>query len=289
MTFAPKKGYKSQLRPKFAPQVAAKPILSSGMAHKVLPQMSRAVEKTSFYYFQTFNNIWKLSLMSLAFDGCLLLFLPQLLQHPSLGPSEILKFKHLSLMLIGISFLWLFRDWAINSFSRIDSARGRIFELIERYPKLIAIAIALFIALEIFLKIAEFEFNIFFAGLILLVILGGIKSASKGLSKRILEHKAIAHDLTIQIESFNQKVFFLNLIPLIAARVSILLSSIAFSLAFNSDIFFIFSLITAVVMLSSMRAEDYFFMFNCPHCGMKTSRFFESHNGCLQCLKNSSH
>lgn len=288
MTFAPKGGYQkpNDKASKNKQENSDNQINSRSPVDPrrvVLPQMSRPVKKTSFYYYKLFRNFWRWSMATLAFDFCLLLFLP-LVQKPTLDANYIYLMEQACIALIFISFSWFIKNWTMVQLSGWNGARGKVFNLIERNPILIVIILILVVGIEVFLKVGEF--GILSIILTFIIVLGGLRSVRKSWGDRVKQEQIMAKDLSVQVESFNQKLFLVHLIPLLAARAAVLISALSFTLSLHINPNFLVSLSAACIMLSLMQAEEDYFMIVCPRCGSKTSRFLEQYEACLLCLHN---
>jgi len=280
MTFAPKGGYKQpqQVSPKLD---NIKSQRSPGLQSKDLPDLSRPVQKTSFYYFKLYSVAWHWALVSLAFDFCILLFLP-LVQPALFGEPVSFTVEIVCVALLAIAASWFFRNWSLALLTSWHSSREKIFKVIERNPVLVLALLAVIVALEVFLKVGQV--GILSSILTIVIFLGTLKPMREGIKERIQKDKNIAQDLTAQIETFNFRMFLLHFIPLSAARLTILISAIAFPLSIQLSPNFLVSLSIGCVMLSLMQAEEQHFMIVCPRCGTKTSRFLAPYKSCLACL-----
>lgn len=280
MTFAPKGGYKQPTNTSPDIKNTSKSV-STALPSNNLPSMSRAVVKTSLYYYKLYSLTWRWSLASLAFDFCLLLFLP-LVQNPvfSKDISSIIEIGGIAL--IALSSTWFFRNWSLNIIASWQHTREKLFKLVERNPIFVLALLGLLVAFEVFLKVGEV--GILSSIFAIIVLLGALKPIREGIRERIAKDKNLSIDLTAQVERFNFSMFLLHFIPLLAARFTILISALAFPLSQQLNPNFLLMLSIGCILLSLMHAEEQHFMFACPRCGTKTSRFLAPYKSCLACL-----
>ena len=282
MTFAPKGGYQ---KPKEKYLITNRGHTKAPLDIKKvsLPQMSRPVGKTSLYFFKLYQRCWRWSMALLPFYAFMLLFLP-LVQEPVFTQELTEIIEQVCIALILVSFSWFIKNWTLTRLTGWNSTRGKLFNFLERNPILIVVILALMVALEVYLKVGQF--SVAFVVLTLIIVIGGFKSVRQSWKERLQKEKTVSNDLTAQVEAFNQKLFLIHLIPLLAAGLTVFISSVAFALSTHLSPNFLISISVGVIMLSLMQAEEVYFMIICPRCGTKTSRFLEQYEACLACLHN---
>ncbi len=234
---------------------------SKDTAPAALAQLSRPVNKTSFYYYQLYKRIWYWCFVSLPFDLILLLGLPVVL--PQIIDQLLLeKSNYFLTFLSSISLLWFIKDWIISKASGVEDLRGGIFKMLNQKPWLMFVAFAAFIIFEIVSKASQLGI----AGMLIMAFLlfaSSAKSVHNGVKESLMKHQNYKNDLTLQVEAFNKLVFNMHIIPLICARLTIIMSCIIIPLSQHFQPHFFLYVCFACIMVSLMQAEEKFFMIHC--------------------------
>lgn len=284
MSFAPKENKSKPVLKKILGKVLPAPEKKPEEKKEALALL-RPVNKTSLLFFQRFRLAWRWCMASLPFDFCLLILLP-FYQAPLLGSGSTALGILVCSALLMIGACWFVRNPIISLFEDLEGTRKKIFSFVERYPLFIFVIVAAIVALEAFLKLGQ---NTLWSTILVAIIaVGTVRSMKRTWAEQVKKQKALSKDLAAQIESYNLRVFLIHLVPLLSARLCVLVSATVFVLSRTLTPELLVSLSAGCVLLSLMHPEEHFFMIACRRCGTKTSRFLGKGGVCLQCQPTPS-
>lgn len=232
---------------------------------------------TSKYYYELCLKIWRLLLISLPLDFLLLLvdshtlnvrYLTQLCQ----------KVLLLLLLVVLASFL---REALTSLVFALGETQGKLQKFSSKYSYLILAVVGALIFIEMTSKMGNADvISLLIAAV---VTLGALKSIRESMRAKREHQEKLKLDRGLWIEEANYKVFWLTVLPLLAARLISPAGGLLVICQNRSGLLFLAYVFTSAFSLLELQPVPEHFMIHCRRCGQRTSRVLKSSGLCPRC------
>ena len=240
----------------------------------------REARLSAFYFFGRAQVIWNALVITLPLD--LLLLTLDLRYLATLWSPPLLRDVTLILFFVGLA--GLIREPALDLIASFKEYREKLAASLQKSNWIIVLFVLAIIVLQV---VESFFEDLSLTPIIMALIIGwGIISSMLQVTS---DHKAreemFAADRILWLEESNKLIFFLSVIPHVAARLISLSAAFYISMGFLDASEFAVYFVASIVLLLALFPQHEHFVIPCSRCSAWTSRVFKNLSHCPECAR----